>query len=64
MFLTSAAVVAVVALLSPLALRLSGLRLPGIVLQIILGILIGPEVLGVFDVAGIVAVSSSPRSRK
>jgi hypothetical protein len=57
-------VVAVVALLSPLALRLSGLRLPGVVLQIILGILIGPEVLGVSDVAGLCPVSSSPGSRK
>ena len=46
MSLTSAAVVAVVALLSPLAVKLSGLRLPDIVLQIILGILIGPQVLG------------------
>jgi Kef-type K+ transport system membrane component KefB len=46
MSLTSAAVVAVVALLSPLGLRLSRLRLPDMVLHFILAILIGPEVLG------------------
>ncbi|HEY2223979.1 cation:proton antiporter [Actinomycetospora sp.] len=44
--LTSAAVVAAVALLAPLAVRLTGLRVPEIVVQILLGILIGPQVLG------------------
>src|ERR687885_2998029 len=42
----SVAVVAAVALLAPLALGLSGLRLPSIVLEILLGILVGPQVLG------------------
>ena len=46
MSLTSAAVVAVIALLAPLAVRLTGLRLPEIVLQIVLGILVGPQLLG------------------
>jgi Kef-type K+ transport system membrane component KefB len=44
--LTSVAVVAAVALLAPLALALSGLGLPAIVLEILLGIVIGPQVLG------------------
>ncbi len=44
--LTSAAVVAVVALLAPLVVRLAGLRMPEIVLQILLGIVVGPQVLG------------------
>lgn len=44
--LTSAAVVAVVALLAPLAVRLTGLRVPDVVLQILLGIAVGPQVLG------------------
>jgi Kef-type K+ transport system membrane component KefB len=44
--LTSAAVVAVIALLAPLAVWLTGLRLPEIVLQIVLGILVGPQLLG------------------
>src|SRR5919202_4030092 len=43
---TSVAVVAAVALVAPLALGLSGLRLPSIVLEILLGILVGPQVLG------------------
>ncbi len=43
---TSVAVVAAVALLAPLALGLTGLRLPSIVLEILLGILVGPQVLG------------------
>jgi len=43
--LTSAAVVAVIALLAPLAVRLTGLRLPETALQIVLGILVGPQVL-------------------
>jgi Kef-type K+ transport system membrane component KefB len=43
---TSVAVVAAVALVAPLALGLSGLRLPSIVLEILLGIVVGPQVLG------------------
>ena len=43
---TSVAVVAVVALIAPLAVGLIGLRLPGIVLEILLGIVVGPQVLG------------------
>jgi len=43
---TSVAVVAAVALVAPLAVGLSGLRLPAIVLEILLGIAIGPQVLG------------------
>lgn len=40
------AVVAAVAVLAPLALALTGIRLPAIVLEILLGIVIGPQVLG------------------
>jgi Kef-type K+ transport system membrane component KefB len=43
---TSVVVVATVAVLAPLALGLTGLRLPAIVLEILLGIVVGPEVLG------------------
>ncbi|MDQ3890058.1 MAG: cation:proton antiporter, partial [Actinomycetota bacterium] len=43
---TSVAVVAAVAVAAPLALGLTGLRLPSIVLEILLGILVGPQVLG------------------
>lgn len=43
---TSVAVVAAVAVLAPLALGLTGLRLPAIVLEILLGIVVGPQVLG------------------
>src|SRR5213080_2217693 len=43
---TSVAVVAAVALVAPLAVGLSGLRLPAIVLEILLGIAVGPQVLG------------------
>ncbi|HEX6700714.1 MAG TPA: cation:proton antiporter [Gaiellaceae bacterium] len=43
---TSVAVVAAVALVAPLAVGLSGLRLPAIVLEIVLGIVVGPQVLG------------------
>jgi Kef-type K+ transport system membrane component KefB len=43
---TSVAVVAAVAVLAPLALALTGIRLPAIVLEILLGIVIGPQVLG------------------
>ena len=43
---TPVAVVAAVAVLAPLALGLTGLRLPAIVLEILLGIVVGPQVLG------------------
>src|SRR5919109_1145063 len=43
---TSVAVVAAVALVAPLALGLSGLRLPSIVVEIRLGIVVGPQGLG------------------
>src|SRR5262245_28260811 len=44
---TSLAVVAAVAFLAPLALGLApGLRLPAVVLEIVLGIVVGPDVLG------------------
>jgi Kef-type K+ transport system membrane component KefB len=43
---TSVVIVAAVALVAPLALGLTGLRLPVIVLEILLGIVIGPQVLG------------------
>src|SRR5919206_3825700 len=42
----SVAVVAAVALAAPLVIGLTGLRLPAIVLEIVLGILVGPQVLG------------------
>ena len=44
--LTSAALVSVIALASPLAVRLLRLPVPDVVLQILLGVLIGPQVLG------------------
>jgi Kef-type K+ transport system membrane component KefB len=43
---TSVAVVAAVALVAPLVVGLSSLRLPAIVLEILLGIVVGPQVLG------------------
>src|SRR6266571_3880155 len=43
---TSVAIVAVVALVAPLAVSFSGLRLPAIVLEILLGIVVGPQLLG------------------
>jgi Kef-type K+ transport system membrane component KefB len=43
---TSVAVVAAVALVAPLAVGLTRLRLPAIVLEIVLGIVVGPQVLG------------------
>src|ERR671933_3042742 len=43
---TSVAVVAAVALVAPLALGLTRLRLPAIVLEIVLGIAVGPQGLG------------------
>lgn len=44
--LTSAAVVALIALLAPLAVQLTGLRAPEVVVQILLGIVFGPQLLG------------------
>jgi Kef-type K+ transport system membrane component KefB len=43
---TSVAVVAIVALVAPLVVGFTGLRLPAIVLEILLGIVVGPQVLG------------------
>jgi Kef-type K+ transport system membrane component KefB len=43
---TSVAVIAAVALVAPLTIGLTGLRLPAIVLEILLGIAIGPQGLG------------------
>src|SRR5436309_3321290 len=43
---TSVAVIAAVALFAPLAVGLTGVRLPAIVLEILLGIAIGPQGLG------------------
>jgi Kef-type K+ transport system membrane component KefB len=42
----SVAVVAGVAVVAPLAVSLLGIRLPAIVLEIVLGIVVGPQVLG------------------
>jgi Kef-type K+ transport system membrane component KefB len=42
----SVAVVAAVALAAPLLVAFSGLRLPSVVVEILLGILVGPQVLG------------------
>jgi Kef-type K+ transport system membrane component KefB len=42
---SSVAVIAAVALLAPLAIGFTGLRLPAIVVEILLGIVIGPQVL-------------------
>jgi Kef-type K+ transport system membrane component KefB len=42
----SVAVIAAVALVAPLAVKLSGLALPAIVVEILLGIVIGPQGLG------------------
>src|SRR4051794_30823686 len=44
--LTSVAVVAAVAATAPLAIALTGLRLPAIVVEILLGIAVGPQGLG------------------
>jgi Kef-type K+ transport system membrane component KefB len=43
---SSVAVVAAVALVAPLAVGFAGTRLPAIVLEILLGIVVGPQVLG------------------
>src|SRR5262249_38271466 len=46
MSLTSAAVVSVIAFGAPLTVRLAGLRIPEVVLQIVAGAVVGPQVLG------------------
>src|SRR3954447_576533 len=56
--LTSVAVVAAVAATAPLAIALTGLRLPAIVLEILLGIAVGPQGLGWASVDEPVAVMS------
>jgi Kef-type K+ transport system membrane component KefB len=43
---TSVAVIAVIAVIAPLAVAFTGLRLPAIVVEILLGIVVGPQVLG------------------
>jgi Kef-type K+ transport system membrane component KefB len=43
---SSVAVIAVIALIAPLAVSFTGLRLPAIVVEILLGIVVGPQVLG------------------
>src|SRR5438094_200890 len=43
---TSVAVVAAVSLVAPLVIGLTGLRLPAIVVEILLGIAVGPQALG------------------
>src|SRR3989475_10453098 len=43
---TSVAIVAVIAVIAPLAVGFTGLRLPAIVVEILLGIVAGPQVLG------------------
>src|SRR5262249_29383063 len=43
---SSVAVIAAVALAAPFAIHLAGLRLPAIVLEILLGVAIGPQGLG------------------
>jgi Kef-type K+ transport system membrane component KefB len=54
----SVAIVAAVAVLAPLALSLGGLRLPAIVLEILLGIVVGPQVLGWATVDDAISVLS------
>lgn len=44
--LTAVAIVAVVALLAPLSVRVFRLPVPAIVLEILLGVIVGPQVLG------------------
>ena len=56
MSLTSAAVVAAVAVLAPLLVTLAGLRVPPIVVEILLGVVVGPQVLGWASVDEPVAV--------
>jgi Kef-type K+ transport system membrane component KefB len=54
----SVAIVAAIAVLAPLALGLTGLRLPAIVLEILLGIVVGPQLLGWAEVDEPVTVMS------
>src|SRR5215210_5255477 len=54
----SVAIVAAIAVAAPLALSLTGFRLPAIVLEILLGILVGPHVLAWATVDEPVAVMS------
>src|SRR3954471_7903890 len=54
----SVAVVAAVAVVAPLAVSFARLRLPAIVLEILLGIVVGPQLLGWATVDGPVAVMS------
>jgi Kef-type K+ transport system membrane component KefB len=56
---TSVAVIALVALVAPLVVSVSGLRLPAIVLEILLGIAIGPQGLGWAEVDEPVQVLST-----
>jgi Kef-type K+ transport system membrane component KefB len=56
---TSVAVIAAVALVAPLAIGFTGLRLPAIVLEILLGIAIGPQGLGWASVDEPVTVMST-----
>jgi len=56
---SSVAVIAAVALVGPLAIGLTGLRLPAIVLEILLGIAIGPQGLGWAEVDEPVRVLST-----
>ena len=56
MSLASAAVVAAIAVLAPLCVTLAGLRVPPIVLEILLGVVVGPQVLGWASVDDPVAV--------
>lgn len=44
--LTAVAIVSVVALLAPLSVRVFRLAVPAIVLEILLGVILGPQVLG------------------
>src|SRR5437763_15332937 len=43
---SSVAVIAVIALVAPLTVSFAGLRLPAIVVEILLGIVVGPQALG------------------
>ncbi|MDF8266531.1 cation:proton antiporter [Luteipulveratus flavus] len=56
--LTSAALVSVVAAISPLAVQLFRLPVPDVVLQILLGVVIGPQLLGWASADGPVRVLS------
>ena len=56
---TSVAVIAVVAVLAPLAIGAARLPLPAVVLEILLGIAVGPQALGWAQVDEPVAVLST-----